>query len=128
MISGDRACGCCGDPAMTWIRGRWARCRKHQERNPCAIEGCRRTRVAPNGYLGDDLHICHAHWNRLVPKGSRARRAYLARLRRGRRLQWAGELAAEFDRLWFAIVRQARRRATEGHIDEAEIARLMGWD
>ena len=129
MISGDRVCGCCGEPARFWIRGSWARCAKHETRNPCAIEGCRRTRAAPaSGRLGDDQWLCAEHWRAYVPPRSRARRTYHAHFRRAKRLGWDDARAEAFWRFWNALVRMARRRAGEGFINEAEINRLMGWD
>ena len=132
-------CGCCGvyqlghgiDSITTWPNAA-TRCSRHHGRNCCAIEGCNRTRAAPlhNGepVHADDQALCAEHWRRLVPPRSRVRRAYHAHFRRAAKLGWDADRIAAFERLWDAIIRMARRRATEGRIDEAEIHRLMGWD
>jgi len=108
------------------------RCGDHHGRNPCAIEGCKRTRAAPmasNGFHhhADDKTLCADHWRRFVPPRSRMRRAYHAHFRRAKRQGWTDRNREAFWRFWDQLVRLARLRATEGHIDKAEIDRLMGW-
>lgn len=127
-------CACCG--ALLFEKGEEGatgpyRCDKHAERNPCMIEGCTRTRAAPihegSPYLRDDQTVCAEHWRRFVPPGSRARRAYHAHFRRAKRKGWTMANSRAFDRFWDTLVLMVRRRAVAGHIDEAEINRIMGW-
>lgn len=67
---------------------------------------------------------------------ARARRAYLTFHRQAKRHGWGwkgkGGRSARLDwryrQFWDALVRMVRRRSTEGHIDQAEIDRLMGWE
>lgn len=141
-------CGCCGtsdlgngvDSIATYPNGS-VRCSRHHGRNPCAIEGCARTRAAPissNGFPwhADDMTLCSDHWRRYVPARSRIRRAYNSFFREAKRHSWdyrgktgrKPRLEYRFRQFWKKLVAQARRRATEGHIDEAAICRLMGWD
>ena len=90
------ACACCGSQYRIWSGssrkapwldleqpgvGIW-RCRKHVGRNPCAIEGCTRTRAADRTY-GDDQWLCAEHWRRFCPPRSMRRRAYHAFFRKG---------------------------------------------
>lgn len=126
---GPGGCECCG--CVAW-RGHEAdglhpRCHQHLDRNPCAIEGCRRT-AAARGRLANDQVICGEHWRRYVPRGSRARTAYLAHFRRAKRFGWTDESIAAFRRLWDRIVARARRQSIEGRIDEAEINKMFGWE
>jgi len=128
-------CACCGDVQIVrHCTGRYSpyRCAKHAKSNPCAIEGCGRTRSAPDRadgtpYLANDQTICPEHWKRYIPARSRARRAYHAHFRRAKRLGWDDKRERAFWLFWRRLVAMARRRAAEGHIDEAEINRLMGW-
>lgn len=141
-------CGCCGaaqlgpgvESLCEWPDG-LIRCGKHYDRNPCAVEGCRRTRAAPtdgDGFpcVADDQFICADHWRRYVPPGSRVRRAYLAFHRQAKRHGWgwkgkrgqSARLDWRYRRFWDQLVAMIRRRSTEGHIDEAAISQLMGWD
>lgn len=128
-------CACCGPVAFHELKCvrfgaepevREYRCQKHRDRNPCAIEGCRRTAPA-DGRLASDQVLCGEHWRRYVPKGSRARRAYLAHFRRAKRYGWDQHSIDAFHRLWDRIVTRARRQSTEGAIDEGEINRMFGW-
>lgn len=127
--NGKLTCGCCGEPSHTWTRGSilWARCGKHENRNPCAIEGCTRTHAAPDGRHADDQWICSDHWRAYVPPRSKLRRAYHAHFRRAKRQGWTDRNKRAFWRFWESLVKTARRRAGEGFIDEAEINRIMGW-
>ncbi len=127
-------CACCGERWGTmWGDADQLRCDKHKDRNPCAIEGCKRTRAA-NGHLSSEMHLCGEHWRRYCPPGSMARRAINRMFRiakkagYGRNERWSRDLERQYWRLWSAILRRARRRAEGGHLDEAEINRLMGWD
>lgn len=121
------SCRCCGEPAWANLR-----CTKHQDRNPCAAEGCTRTRKANGGDLRDDASLCGEHWRKFVPPGSPARRAFnrLARIAKKagyRRTDvWPAELERRWWRLWAGVIRRVRRGA-EGHIDQAAIERMFGW-
>lgn len=116
-------CPCCGEP-----RTRRGRCEKHQDRNPCAIEGCRRTAKAEGRDLGNDQVVCSTHWRRYVPAGSRARLAYNAHFRRARKLGWDQPRIDAFHRFWDVLIVRIRRLSTEGRIDPAAIDALFGWD
>lgn len=126
---GPGGCYCCG--CIAWIGYRSdplnPRCHHHLDRNPCAIEGCKKT-AAAGGRLASDQVMCGEHWRRFAPVGSRARRAYLAHRRRAKRHGWTDASYAAFIRLWDTIVARARRMSTEGTIDEKAIAELFGWD
>lgn len=120
------SCRCCGEPAWPNLR-----CTKHQDRNPCAAEGCRKTRAA-HGRLSDEASLCGEHWRAFVPPGSPTRRAFNRLARIAKRLgykrtdRWPDELEARWWRLWAGVMRRVRR-AADGHIDRAEIERLFGW-
>ena len=135
------ACACCGDVPQNVINGRWQialmsfgsgngrnwRCAKHLGRNPCAIEGCSRTRaVGEDRQHATDQWMCSDHWRRFVPPRSMRRRAYHAFFRRAKRHGWSDELTAQFWRFWDSLVASARRRAAGGHLDIAEIERMFG--
>lgn len=134
-------CGCCGrhtlngsmsDCLTTYANGA-IRCSDHYGRNPCAIEGCKRTREAPAGtngfpYHADDQILCREHWRAYVPPRSRLRRAYHAHFRRAKRQGWTYRNKRAFWRFWESLVKTARRRAGEGFIDETEINHIMGWE
>jgi hypothetical protein len=134
-------CQCCGGSEWDWQRKTltvadgldWrdpaalVRCERHIDRNPCAIEGCRKT-AAAGGNLANDQVMCGTHWRLYAPIGSRARRAYLAHKRRAKRRGWTDKSYAAFIRLWDAIVARARRQSTEGRLDVAEINKLFGWE
>lgn len=127
-------CGCCWQDA-SWSSGKHYRCSKHVGRNPCAIEGCTRTRAAPdNGQLANDQWLCGVHWRAYVPPRSKRRRAYHAFFRLAKREArlggdgWPPELRVKFWRFWATLVANARRRATAGYLDEAAINREFGWE
>jgi hypothetical protein len=127
MISG-LTCQCCGSKVYLRLNGQ-SRCRQHHDRNPCAIEGCQRTRKTPDdGRLATDQWICSEHWRRYVPPRSLARRTYHAHFRQAKRHGWTDERERKFWRFWDTLVASARRRATEGHVDEATINQLFGWN
>lgn len=143
------ACGCCGraelngsmsDSITTYANGA-TRCSDHHGRNPCAIEGCKRTRAAPtydNGepFHADDQTLCAEHWKRYVPPRGLRRTTYHGFFRQAKKHGWGWKghdgksprLDWRFRRFWDLLVRQARRRSQEGHVDMAEINRLMGWE
>lgn len=121
------ACACCGEATSPPNDGLNPRCARHADRNPCIIEGCRKT-IAAKSALSSDVMMCGDHWRRYVPKGSRARAAYLALRRRGKNDGWSDETWRKFNQLWDTIVRRARRQSTEGRVDVAEIHKLFGWE
>lgn len=103
------------------------RCQKHVDRNPCVIEGCKRSTDA-RGNLEVDGWMCGEHWRRYVPPRSRARRLYHAHFRRAKKHGWTADNRRSFWRYWERLVSRARAHATEGHLDVNEINKLMGWD
>lgn len=121
-------CLCCGEPAWDNLR-----CTKHQDRNPCVVEGCRKTCPA-KGWLRNDAMLCGEHWRAFVPPGSPIRQAFnrLGRIARRagfrRHDRWPDELQERRWRLWCGVVRRIRRGPPEGHIDQKAIERLFGWD
>lgn len=118
-----QSCVCCGQPS--WPNGR---CTRHQGRDPCLIEGCGRSTGSHGGMLATDRWLCSEHWRRFVPPRSRLRRAYHAHFRRAKRLgRWTPETIAAFTRFWDSLVRKVRRAATEGQLDEHQIAAMFGW-
>lgn len=122
-------CGCCGSPDVGQTRDDQHRCDRHRGRNPCAIEGCKRTTEAPeSGTLRDDQWICGTHWKRLVPPRSARRRAYHAFFRRAKRRGWDDDLRRRFWQFWNSLIASARRRAAVGYLDERAIDRLFGFD
>jgi hypothetical protein len=136
------ACSCCGAINTIGIRmdvvrvaaraaGPIYRCAKHRESNPCAVDGCDRTRGAAR-YHDDRLFLCVEHWKLACPPRSPARAVYnrLFRLQRaltGKNGAWPQELDNRYWRVWGAIVRRARSE-TAGDVDMTEINKLFGWD
>lgn len=129
-------CRVCGDPAAfepgatveaEQLRPHTWRCTKHKDRNPCVIEGCKRSTNA-GSQLRDDQWFCGEHWRRFVPPRSRARRLYHSHFRRAKKMGWTKKNRLAFWGFWDRLVQRARTRATEGHLDVAEINRIMGWD
>lgn len=111
--------------ASFWIHKTHFRCRKHVGRNPCLVEGCKRSFKAENGY-GNEHNICGTHWRELVPVGSPERRIYNRFFRRAKRFGWTDSTVDAFNRFWAALVRRVRARA-RGDVDMREINRIMGW-
>lgn len=105
------------------------RCERHVGRNPCCIPGCRRTyahaQADKDGRGPEDYSwrlICGSHW-RMAPKFMRDA---VSRVRRSaRRHGWTDRHHRRHSRLWDRC-----RRAIESgeRLDEAEIARMFGWD
>lgn len=121
-------CACCGERWLT-MHGHsdnW-RCGKHRDRNPCAIEGCKRTTAAPEGQLATDQWLCSEHWRLYCPPRSMRRRLYHRYFRKAKWFGWTPELERSFWRFWDRLVADARKRATDGYIDETEINRIFGW-
>jgi hypothetical protein len=116
------SCRCCGEPAWENLR-----CTKHQDRNPCLVEGCTRS-GATDGRLADDQVICGHHWRAYVPPRSLMRRTYNAHFRRAKRIGWTPETIRAFERFWTRLVSRIRRASTEGTLDERAIRQMFGWN
>lgn len=121
---GSGACTCCGE--IAWFGPMEPRCNRHKDRNPCAIEGCKRTRAA-KGHFRNDQWLCSERWRRYVPPGSPMRRAYHRFFRLAKRHGWTDDLRRRFWRFWDALVKRVRRQATDGRLDETEINKMFGW-
>lgn len=132
-------CACCGHEDSRWAgEGVWLargdtcpekrqyRCARHRDRNPCAIEGCERTRAA-HGRFADDQHLCSEHWRRFVPPRSATRRAYHRFWRIAKKTDWTPVLRRRFERFWNGLVTRARRQSVEGRLDMTEIGKMFGW-
>lgn len=126
------ACACCGERGGTmWGDGDQYRCTKHKDRNPCAVEGCRRTRSKGQGGYHNDAYLCAEHFKIAAPPGSAERRVYnrlwrLHRKRDGKDAPWSPELNRRLWRVWFRLVGIARARSA-GDIDMDEINKMFGW-
>lgn len=99
------------------------RCERHVGRNPCAVDGCIRTRAGDRPALG--LHLCGRHW-RLVPREMRLVHNRIWRLVR-KSSGWTDLLLARYWRTWWRICRAANERA-RGDVDMLEVSKLFGWD
>lgn len=122
-------CACCGerwDVMHKAVDGSY-RCDKHRDRNPCVIEGCKRT-TAANGRYGSDQWLCSEHWRRFVPPHSPMRRAYHRFFRLAKRHGWTPALRRRFWRFWGGLVAQARRKAAGDDLDMGEINKMFGWE
>ncbi len=135
-------CAVCGELGQS--RGGYVRCKKHWHRNPCVIEGCKRStqtrlvKVSESGamqrLLTNDEWICGEHWRAFVPPGCAERRIFNRVWQRARRRRkrfgddamWADGADAAYWRIWAGIIRRARSRA-RGDVDMDEINRVMGW-
>lgn len=125
-------CACCGDDFSNvrdrggsithWESG--ARCDRHHDRNPCAIEGCRCT-TAAGGRYASDQYLCQKHWRPLTLPAER--RVYSRIWREGKKYGWTMARSRRLERVWRWIVAKARSRAA-GDIDMDEINRMFGWD
>lgn len=129
-------CSCCGERPFADLvcvkpasnpNDREYRCSSHRDRNPCAIEGCCRTTKMPAAQPANDRWLCGEHWRRFIPPRSPERRVYHRLFRLAKRHGWTPELRARFWRLWDGMVARARRRSADGHLDQAEIERMFGW-
>lgn len=134
-------CACCGVSSYAlraaqrfpmYVTSGGYRCEKHRDRNPCAIEGCKRS-TAAKGHWSTDTWLCGEHWRIACPVGSPGRRIYLrikAQARkRGFKLSdvWSADLEARYWRIWRRILALGRARCA-GDIDMDEINKLFGWD
>lgn len=130
QIDRVRTCLCCGE--VGWSNGR---CTKHQDRNPCVVEGCKRTRVA-HGHLSTRMAVCGEHFKAYVRPGSRDRRVLNGFFRKakamgfGRSDRWPEELERRYWTFWHLLMRRiiTKSKAPEGTLDEAEIKKMFGWD
>lgn len=125
-------CQCCGF-LPTVLGMEFPRCRKHVASNPCAIEGCSRTRSAKDGLDNGDYWLCRDHWRLACPPHSPSRRAYNRFFRIAKKLgispggRWPTALENRYWRFWFGLVARARRKAV-GDVDMTEINKMFGWD
>jgi len=123
-----QSCICCGAPG--WPNGR---CGKHQDRNPCAVEGCTCTARA-NGRLSPDWHICSKHWRSYVPPRSPERQVIQRFFRVAKKMgfarndRWPLALERRYARYCSGLVSRVRRQSTEGSLDQAKIEKMFGWD
>lgn len=123
-------CLCCGEVA--WEN---RRCTKHQDRNPCVVEGCHRTRAA-NGYLSDRIAVCGQHFKAYVRPGTRDRKVLNGFFRKAKKMgfgrtdAWPDQLERRYWTFWRLLMRRiiTRSQAPEGTLDEAEIRKMFGWD
>lgn len=113
--------------------GVW-RCYRHTKSNPCAVEGCKRSRASKDGWLHDGRYwLCRDHWRLACPPKSKWRRAYLRFWKIAKRMgcegdnDWPDELERRFWRYFGGLVARARRMAA-GDLDMTEINKLFGWD
>lgn len=125
-------CRCCGTPLEGLSPGQMAnsagwRCERHKMRNPCAVEGCKRSTQGRPAWHGLELWLCGDHWRLAAPPRSPERRVYHRIWRLADKIGWTSDLEARYWRVWRRLVAQARARAA-GDIDMDEINRLMGWD
>lgn len=126
----EPCCHCCGYSGnlrnlTVWANGQ-ARCNRHYGRNPCAIEGCKRT-TARTGKYSCDAWLCSAHWRIGCPPRSKMRRAYHRYFLRAKKYGWTPDAEASFYRFWNRLVARARRRCA-GDIDMTEIKKMFGWE
>lgn len=131
-------CRVCGQSAMAMEFDRefpetW-RCFKHRRRNPCAIEGCTRSRDAGEGALNAGHYwVCGEHWKIVCPPNSKERRTYLRFFRIAKKMgreegmRWPVSLENRYWRFWHGLIRRGRKKCA-GDLDMTEINRLFGWD
>jgi len=122
-------CGCCGLTSTSTdlrARGGTYRCFKHQESDACAIPGCTRTTKAGTRPY-DDRWLCSTHWRRFCPPRSARRRAYLAMMRKGKRLDWPEHHRDRFWRFWYQLIATARAAHRGERFDMTEINKMFGW-
>ena len=104
-----------------------SRCERHLTRNPCAIEGCTRSRERNGDAPSLDKWLCSEHWRRFVPARSLRRRTYHAFFRRAKRHGWDDDLKERFWRFWALLIATARRKAGGGPPDRmsSELERFL---
>lgn len=126
-------CGCCGtEDGVTGIHvGRISevpdayRCGKHEDRNPCLVDGCGRTFANDGNYRIE--FVCGKHF-RLAPVAVRRGIKNIERL--AKKHGWKLILQKRHEQLWARAVRGIKA-ALAGDIDVldmAEINHVMGWD
>lgn len=128
-------CNCCRQTNyLTEWAGDAYRCGKHHDSNPCAIEGCTRTRRA-KGFISNDVFLCSVHWRIACPPRSPMRRALnrLWRLhKKTGKTKWDPALDARYWRLWRGIIARARGRSFDQleHSEDLgkDVMRFMGWE
>jgi hypothetical protein len=127
-------CSCCGHPPWKPASSGGAyRCEKHRDSNPCAVEGCTRTRAA-KGWLANDVFLCSTHWRIACPPLSPMRRALNRIYRLHKRATETDKpaLNARWWRLWRGIVSRARGRSFNQleHSEDLgkDVMRFMGWE
>jgi hypothetical protein len=130
VMEREPCCQCCGYSShmrglTVWDNGQ-ARCNRHHDRNPCAIEGCTRTN-AVNGQYADDQWLCTVHWRIGCPPRSAMRRTYHRFFRRAKKLGWTDDSRASFWAFWNRLLVRARKRCA-GDVDMNEVNRMFGWD
>lgn len=109
------------------------RCSKHVDKNPCAVDGCSRSKGAKGHLHNGDYWLCRDHWRMACPPGSKWRRTYLRFWKIAKKMgcgddeRWPEELERRFWRYFGGLVARARRMAA-GDLDMAEINKLFGWD
>lgn len=127
-------CACCGDSEpQRHANGFWSpyRCWAHADKNPCAIEGCTRTRGA-KGRLDNSIWLCREHWRTFCPPRSLRRRTFLSFFRKARKMgfkdndRWPDELEERYWEFWRRLIANARHKAKGGNLDLAQIERLFG--
>lgn len=103
--------------------GTW-RCEKHVGRNPCAIEGCGKTRASK--HPASDSHLCGPHW-KMAPHPLKLVYRRLWRLakrnvrrRIGDEQGWTENLSSRYWRNWYRLVEGARLAVNPPAI-EAEV-------
>jgi hypothetical protein len=118
-------CGCCG--ALWWRgplklvvdalhpAGKVWRCEKHIARNPCVIEGCRKTFAHKADRDYDTTIMCGRCW-RQAPKWMRDRASKISRL--AKRRGWTDQLCRIHDMAWQACRRWIERAR---NTDPAEV-------
>lgn len=133
-------CACCGQAPILWRvnRGlmlvvphvdptrRQYRCSRHAESNPCAVEGCKRTRRKHDAFSSESF-LCARHYRMACPPGSPSRRVINRLFRLARKRGGWETLNSRYWRVWTAIVSRARSLA-RGDLDMTEINKLFGWD
>jgi len=130
-------CRVCGEPAtLTFDNSKLDRCDKHADRNPCAIEGCRRSTDADGRLDNGEYWLCGTHWKIGVPPRSRMRRQYHRYLRKAKAHGWETRAGAKDNlyrqRFWMfwhkKLLPSARNICEEGRVDVEQIHRMFGWD
>lgn len=131
-VQPEPACACCGKTSFQeklWrvtppgVAPAQFRCDRHRDRNPCAVDGCGRTRASKQPSF--DAFLCSRHW-RQVPKAMKLVHSRIWRLAR-KSEGWTDKLVYRERRIWARIVNFAQTRAAGGEmLDLAAIEREFG--